>query len=253
VRILISNDDGVHAPGLRLLADAARLLSADVWIVAPQHKWTAASHQLTFDRAQTLHRIGERIYACSGAPADCVVAAMTILLTGTAKPDLVLAGINDKSNVGEDLAYSGTTAIAREAAFWGIPAISLSRADGAIEHPGDPDALAGLLRMLWTRRARWAGDGRWLGVNLPASLPAPVAEARVSRDKIGSACDVLEFSDERITYRLRRGRPGSQAAGDENACLAAGAISVSCFCWHAQVPLPGDVVAGWQAGGKMAH
>ena len=104
MRILIANDDGVGAPGLGLLADTARVLSSDVWIVAPERKWTAASHQLTFDRDQTLTRVGERIYACSGAPADCVVAAMSILFAGATQPDLVLAGINDKSNVGEDLA-----------------------------------------------------------------------------------------------------------------------------------------------------
>ena len=90
-------------------------LEAEVWIVAPDRKWTAASHQLSFDRDLTLTRTGERNYACSGAPADCVVAAMTILFAGAAKPELVLAGINDKCNVAEDVAYSGTIAIAREA------------------------------------------------------------------------------------------------------------------------------------------
>ena len=78
MRILISNDDGVAAPGLALLADAARELSEDVLIVAPERKWTAASHQLTFDREQTLTRIEPGVYACSGAPADCIVAAMTV-------------------------------------------------------------------------------------------------------------------------------------------------------------------------------
>src|ERR1700716_292213 len=115
MRILVCNDDGISAPGLRLLAQAALSLPLDpeVWIVAPERKWTAASHQLSFDRDLTLRRTGERSYACSGAPADCVVAAMTILFTGGAKPELVLAGINDKCNVAEDVAYSGTIAIAR--------------------------------------------------------------------------------------------------------------------------------------------
>ena len=99
MRILISNDDGVRAPGLALLAGAARELSDDVLIVAPERKWTAASHQLTFDRDQTLTRIDTNVYACSGAPADCIVAAMTVL---HAAPALVLSGVNDKRNVGED-------------------------------------------------------------------------------------------------------------------------------------------------------
>src|ERR1043165_2369014 len=106
MRILVSNDDGIGAPGLIALAEAARTLTADVWVVAPERKWTAASHQLSFDRVLALDRAAEREYACSGAPADCVVAAMTLLFAGGARPDLVLAGVNDKLNVAEDLAYS---------------------------------------------------------------------------------------------------------------------------------------------------
>jgi 5'-nucleotidase len=251
VRILLCNDDGVTAPGLRLLAAAAGMLAPDVWIVAPDRKWTAASHQLTFDRDITLTRVGERIYASSGAPADCVVAAMSILFAAGPRPDLVLSGINDKANVGEDVAYSGTTAIAREAAFWGVPAMSFSRAATACSSGADARALGDLLRTLWSDRNDWAQDGCWLGINLPPLLPAPLAQARVGRDKIGSACDILESSGERITYRLRRGRAGWTSAGDENACLAAGAISVTHFCWHVQSRLPDAVVARWQPGGKM--
>ena len=127
MRILVSNDDGIGAPGLRTLVDAARTLAPDIWVVAPERKWTAASHQLSFDRVLTLTRVAESEYACSGAPADCVVAAMTLLFAEGRKPDLVLAGVNDKLNVAEDLAYSGTMAIAREATFWDVPAIGISR------------------------------------------------------------------------------------------------------------------------------
>jgi 5'-nucleotidase len=253
MRILISNDDGVASPGLALLADAARALSPDVLIVAPERKWTAASHQLTFDRDLTLTRIGERTYACSGAPADCVVAAICILFARDRRPDLVLAGINDKSNVGEDIAYSGTTAIAREAAFWGMPAIAFSRTERAVEGADDRRTLESLLRTFWDHRADWAPGGHWLGVNLPAALPAPLVQPRVARDKIGGACDIVETSAERTTYRLRRGRPGTAGAGDENACLAAGAIGVLRFCWHGHAVLPDAVIAAWQAGGKMAN
>src|SRR3954462_14001030 len=107
MRILVSNDDGIDAPGLHVLADAARVLGSDIWIVAPDCKWTAASHQLSFDRDLTLTRVDERTFISSGAPADCVIAAMTVLFAADAKPDLVLAGVNDKRNVGEDAAYSG--------------------------------------------------------------------------------------------------------------------------------------------------
>lgn len=248
MRILISNDDGVAAPGLALLADAARELSEDVLIVAPERKWTAASHQLTFDRDQTLTRVDTNVYACSGAPADCVVAAMTVL---HAAPALVLSGVNDKQNVGEDIAYSGTTAIAREATFFGVPAISVSRVGNAVVRASDRDDLGSLLRVLWERRADWAMPGHWLGVNLPARLPAPLVEARVGRDKIAGACDVIEATGARITYRLRRGRPGTPAPGDENATLAEGEATVVRYRWDTSAPLPAGTVASWQASGKM--
>jgi 5'-nucleotidase len=246
MRILICNDDGIDAPGLRLLARAAQGLSADVWVVAPERKWTAASHQLSFDRDLTLIRSRERTYACSGAPADCVVAAMSVLFADAPKPALVLAGVNDKRNVAQDLAYSGTMAIAREAAFFGVPAIALSRADHAREEAADVDALRDLLRLLWRRRTDWTGEGHWLGLNLPVSLPAPLVQARIGRDKIGGSSEILRASAERIDYRLQRGRPGTTTPGDENACLAEGSISIVRYCWFMQAPLPASTLAAWQ-------
>src|SRR5215472_654250 len=140
LRILVCNDDGVDAPGLALLAAVARGASEDVWVVAPERKWTAASHQITFDRDLSLTRRDERVYACSGVPADCVIAAFALLLADRA-PDLVLAGVNDKRNVGEDIAYSGTNAIAREATFHGVPAIALSRNTRWTDAPAEVAAL----------------------------------------------------------------------------------------------------------------
>ena len=247
MRILVCNDDGIASAGLGLLARAALALEAEVWIVAPERKWTAASHQLSFDRDLSLTRTGERSYACSGAPADCVVAAMTILFAGGAKPELVLAGINDKFNVAEDVAYSGTIAIAREATFWGVPAISLSRGERASDAAADLDALSRLLRVLWNRRGDWAADGHWLSINLPPSLPAPLVQARTGRDKIAAAADILDATHERIRYRIRRGRPGTITPDDENACLAAGKISVVRYCWFTEARLPEAVVGAWSS------
>jgi 5'-nucleotidase len=238
MRILVSNDDGIDAPGLALLANAAREATDDVWVVAPARKWTASSHQLSFDRDLELRRVGARTFACSGAPADCVVAAMTVLLADR-RPDLVLAGINDKRNVGEDSAYSGTMAIAREATFWGTPAVAWS-SDGSNVTAA---LLHRLIEALWQTRNEWSAHGRWLAVNLPATLPAAVEVAGVAHDKIASACDVLERSPERIVFRLRRGRPGSDAPGDENAILAAGAISVVSHGWQSDSAVPPGVLA----------
>jgi len=233
MRILVCNDDGVEAPGLSLLAAAARELSDDVWIVAPERKWTAASHQLSFDRDLTLTLVRDRTYACSGAPADCVVAAMGVVFEPAQRPDLVLSGVNDKRNVGEDLAYSGTMAIAREATFWGIPAIAVS-GDGWKPSDAAEKRLARLLTAAYETRGEWTRDDAWLSINLPATLPAPVAHARVGRDKIASACDVVESSPGRIVYRIRRGRPSTRSDGDENARIDTGSIAVVRHRWHCE-------------------
>ena len=245
MRTLVSNDDGCESPGLRLLAEAALGLGGEVWVVAPDRKWTAASHQLSFDRDLTLTRLGERSYACSGAPADCVVAANSILFADGGKPDLVLAGINDKRNVGEDVAYSGTMAIAREATFWGVPAVSLSSDTRGSDTPAERAALRRLLHAFWDNRADWAAEGQWLSVNFPDSWSGPVVAARVGRDKIASACDVIERTQERITYRIRRDRPHTSTPGDENAQIDAGRIAVVRHGWFAEGDLRDAVVAAW--------
>ena len=244
MRILLSNDDGIDAPGLALLAGAAGALSDDVWIVAPERKWTAASHQLSFDRDLTLQRRTARAYACSGAPADCVIAAMTIVCAGQ-PPDLVLSGINDKRNVGEDAAYSGTIAIAREATFHGVPAIALSRSTRWTDGPAEIAALRRLLAACWHSRDAWARDAHWLAMTLPDALPAPIIAARAAHDKIGGATDVIERNEARIVYRLRRGRPGLASAGDENGVLQAGAITVARQGWRDFAPLADDLAERW--------
>jgi 5'-nucleotidase len=246
LRILVCNDDGINAPGLALLADVARGVSDDVWIVAPERKWTSASHQLSFDRDLVLTRHDERTFACSGAPADCVIAAMHVL-SQDRLPDLVLSGINDKRNVGEDAAYSGTIAIAREATFHGVPAIALSRNARWTDAPAEIAALRRLLGTWWHTRGEWATDGHWLAVVLPDALPAPVVPARFAHDKIGGAVDVLERSPGRFVYRLRRGRPGTATAGDENAQVNAGAITVMRQGWRCAAPLGEDLVERWAA------
>ena len=244
MRILAANDDGIAAPGLtELTSAAAAALGAEIWVVAPERKWTAASHQLSFDQDLTLSRAGERAYACSGSPADCVVAAMTVLFAGEPKPDLVLAGINDGRNVGEDIAYSGTMAIGREAAFWGVPAISISRVKGAVRGTGDDAALRALLRVLADTRDEWASGSHWLGVNLPAVLPAPIAQAVIGRDKIATASDVVARSPDRIRYRLRRGRAHASTAGDENAVIDAGNIVIVRHGWTKTDALSEDFIA----------
>ena len=153
-------------------------------------------------------------------------------------PDLVLAGVNDKLNVAEDIAYSGTMAIAREATFWEVPAIAFPRARSPAA--SDAAAIGKLLRVLWDGRAQWQREGNWLSLNLPAPLPAPLVQASVRRDKIGAACEILVTREtERIVYRRSR-PPGHVQPGDERAALAAGAIAVVRYAGPL-APLPDEI------------
>jgi 5'-nucleotidase len=157
----------------------------------------------------------------------------------------VLAGVNDKLNAGEDLAYSGTMAIAREAALWGVPAIALS-SDFPVATDAVP-ALADLLRRLWDARVAWHAPGCWLALDLPSRLPAPLVQARVGRDKIGSATTILARTPERIVFRLARGRPGTSTPGDERDVLLRGAIAVTRHRWDAAMPLSDEALAALDA------
>src|SRR6267143_6149828 len=125
-RILISNDDGIESPGIKLLQQIARDLCADVWVVAPEQEQSGASHSLTTRHPLRLREVGRQRYAVDGTPTDCVLVAVKRLLRDR-PPDLVLSGINGGSNVGEDLTYSGTVAAAMEATLLGIPAMALSQ------------------------------------------------------------------------------------------------------------------------------
>ncbi len=131
MRILITNDDGVHAPGLALMERIARTFSDDVYVVAPEHDQSGVAHSLTINDPLRLRKISERRFAVKGTPTDCVIMGVRKLLQG-ARPDLVLSGVNNGHNVADDLHYSGTVAGAMEAASLGIPAIALSQAYGPV-------------------------------------------------------------------------------------------------------------------------
>lgn len=126
MRVLISNDDGIHAPGLKILEEIAHTLSNDVWIVAPELDQSASSHSLTLRNPLRIREISDKKFALSGTPSDCVLFAAHYLLKDH-KPDLVLSGINYGTNLAEDVTYSGTIAAAMEASLLGIPAIAISQ------------------------------------------------------------------------------------------------------------------------------
>jgi 5'-nucleotidase len=126
MRILITNDDGIHSGGLSALEKIARELSDDVWVVAPETDQSGLSHSLSLNDPLRLREIGERHFALRGTPSDCVIMAIRRLLG--AKPDLVLSGVNSGQNAADDVTYSGTIAGAIEGTLLGVPAIALSQA-----------------------------------------------------------------------------------------------------------------------------
>jgi len=127
MRILVTNDDGIHSEGLEVCAEIARALSDDVWVIAPEFDQSGVSHSLSLNDPLRLREIGERRFAVKGTPTDCVIMAARHVIKDR-PPDLVLSGVNRGRNAGEDVIYSGTVAGAVEATILGIPAFALSQA-----------------------------------------------------------------------------------------------------------------------------
>jgi len=127
MRILITNDDGIHSDGLDVCADIAKTLSDDVWVIAPEFDQSGVSHSLSLNDPLRLRSVAERRYAVKGTPTDCVLMGAIHVLKER-RPDLILSGVNRGRNTAEDVIYSGTVAGAVEGAVLGIPSIALSQA-----------------------------------------------------------------------------------------------------------------------------
>jgi len=128
-RILVTNDDGIHAPGLGVAERIARALTDDVWVVAPETEQSGASHSLTLALPLRLREIDPRRFAVTGTPTDCVMMACAHIMKD-AGPTLILSGVNRGSNLADDVTYSGTIAGAMEGCALGIPSIALSQSYG---------------------------------------------------------------------------------------------------------------------------
>jgi 5'-nucleotidase len=129
MRILVTNDDGIHAPGLAVAEAIARVLTDDVWVVAPETEQSGASHSLTLTLPLRLRAIEAKRFAVSGTPTDCVMMGVAEIMKD-GPPTLVLSGVNRGSNIADDVTYSGTIAGAMEGTALGIPAIAMSQAYG---------------------------------------------------------------------------------------------------------------------------
>jgi 5'-nucleotidase len=164
MKILVSNDDGYLAPGIIALAEALRPL-AEIIVVAPDSNRSASSNSLTLDRPLSVQRADNGFYFVNGTPTDCVHIALT---GGIAfKPDLIVSGINQGQNMGDDTLYSGTVAAATEGFLFGIPAIAFSQVDKGWAHV---DAAARIARDIVERDFHTLQKPYLLNVNIP-NLP----------------------------------------------------------------------------------
>ncbi len=223
---LLSNDDGIESRGLRALRDAMAA-RWDVYVVAPEHEQSASSHALSLRAPLRMRAVGERTFAVSGTPADCVYVALhggTRVLPR--RPDIVLSGINLGLNLGQDVFYSGTVAAAREAALRGVPSLATS-AHLSLDLAGVADACAALALALLRDHAR-----RPRPVLLSANFP------KDWRGEIRATTLGRRIYEERVDFRhdpygreyLWLGGPGvrhHENAGSDTEAYDSGVASVT--------------------------
>ncbi len=229
LRILVTNDDGIHAPGLKVLETIARGLGNEVWVVAPETNQSGASHSLTLSRPLRIRRVSERRFAVDGTPTDCVLLALQRIVDGPVT--LLLSGVNQGSNLAEDVTYSGTVAAAMEATVLGVPAIAISQAcrngHPVKWHTAETHA-PGILRRLWA--ASWP-EGVLINVNFPDRLAHSVRGLQVTcqgKRKIGDA--LVERIDPRGEpyYWIGAVRQEEEwPEGTDLAAIAGGYISIT--------------------------
>ncbi len=164
MRVLVTNDDGVHAEGIRTLADCAREVFDDVWVVAPAGEQSGVSQAISLHRPLRIEEHEPKRFSVDGTPVDSVFVALGHVLADR-RPDLVLSGVNHGPNVGWDIYYSGTVGAAREALIHGIPSVAFS----LVARPPLPfEAMRpAIVEVLRRVRDRGLPEGHLLNVNLP--------------------------------------------------------------------------------------
>ncbi|MBL24106.1 MAG: 5'/3'-nucleotidase SurE [Rhodospirillaceae bacterium] len=230
-RILLVNDDGIRAPGLKALERIAKELSDDIWVVAPETEQSGAGHSLTLQGTIRAVKTGRRRYAVSGSPTDCVLMAISELMKEI-PPDLVLSGVNRGCNIAEDVTYSGTVAAAMEAALLGFPAIALSqevpygrRARWNVAKRFAPGVIRRVLSISWKRDV-------FINVNFPDCPEEEVSgTVAVKQGRRSSGYEILRVPDPREKgYYLigtpQCGKTASRGDADHKA-VARGDIAVT--------------------------
>jgi 5'-nucleotidase len=230
--ILITNDDGFQAPALAALAGVLSRQDK-VTVFAPDHNWSAAGHTKTMHKPLRITESslpdGTPLFVTTGTPSDCV--GLALLGVVPEQPDLVISGINQGSNLGHDITYSGTVAAAMEAAVYGIPAIAASQ-DEAVDAQGDLEfavkVVAGLAQRVLTHGLP---RNTFLNVNFPALPPAQVRGIQVTRLGRRVYRDVLiqRLDPKGRPYYWIGGDPpsGEPDDGTDIGALAAGYVSVT--------------------------
>ncbi|MBI1252635.1 MAG: 5'/3'-nucleotidase SurE [Alphaproteobacteria bacterium] len=233
MRILCTNDDGIHAPGLAILETIARALSDDVWVIAPESEQSGASRSLTLHAPIRVRRAGEKRFAVTGTPTDCVLLGSEDLMKDH-KPDLVLSGVNRGQNIAEDVTFSGTIAGAMQGMQLGIPSVALSQAYNfrgietiawATAETFGPGILRALLKQGWPNDVV-------MNVNFPDREPEDVHEVEVTSQ--GFRDQHIVYADRRTDLRGQhyywlgfRGKLSNPGAGTDLRAIYDGKISVT--------------------------
>ena len=233
MRILITNDDGIHASGIAVLEEIAREISDDIYVVAPELDQSGVAHSLSLNDPLRLREVSPRHFAVKGTPTDCVIMGVYKVLDGK-RPDLVLSGINIGHNLAEDVIYSGTVAGAMEGAVLGIPSIALSQGYPAGDREGIDFAPAQRHGARIIRQILELGMPAdvLVNVNFPSFMAEPEGQVAVTvqgrRD--ANLAGVEERFDGRrnpyywIQYALTRSAPPQ---GTDLEAIASGRISVT--------------------------
>ena len=231
MRILVTNDDGINAPGLQSAIKIARDLSHDVWIVAPETDQSGLSHSLTLNDPLRLREIGPQHFALRGTPTDCVIMGVRQLLPGA--PDLVLSGVNSGQNVADDVTYSGTVAGAMEGIMLGVPSVALSQAydwDNGRIVPWETSEVHGADVVRRVLDSNLPAD-ILVNVNFPNCAPDAVVGAMVTgQGKLTHGLYVDERRDGRgnpYYWLAYRRQPSEPAPGSDLIALNENKISVT--------------------------
>ncbi|TNE63056.1 MAG: 5'/3'-nucleotidase SurE [Alphaproteobacteria bacterium] len=178
-RILVSNDDGIRAPGLEILERVARQFSDDVWVVAPEEEQSGAGHSLTLTRPLRIRELAPKRWAVSGTPTDCIMMAVNKIMADNL-PTLILSGVNRGGNLAEDVTYSGTVSVAMEGTLAGVPSIAFSqciRPDMPVQwgtaERFAPEVISSLIEAGWP-------EDVLMNVNFPAFPAEEIKGVRVT-------------------------------------------------------------------------